>query len=222
MKTVNLFFALTIFGSLLAQQKASVEVTVQHADGKPYVGDKVFFVGQKTKSTLSGVTNNTGKFLVDLPEGDIYDIRILAIGDEVEYNTIEVPEISADLAFEKMEVTIMYEAPKNYTLNDLKFETGKSTLLTSSYTLLSDLVEIMKLKPDMRIEVSGHTDNEGDEASNLKLSKERAESVKNYLISKGIVGGRITTVGYGETRPVADNSTSQGRAKNRRTEIRIL
>jgi outer membrane protein OmpA-like peptidoglycan-associated protein len=80
----------------------------------------------------------------------------------------------------------------------------------------------MKLKPEMKIEISGHTDSEGDDATNLELSKNRAEAVKQYLISKGINGARVSTIGYGETKPVASNASSDGRAKNRRTEIRIL
>ena len=104
----------------------------------------------------------------------------------------------------------------------MKFETGKATLQTGSLGLLNDLIEIMKLKPEMRIEIAGHTDSDGDDASNLTLSKDRAAAVKNYLVSKGINASRITSVGFGESRPVADNTTPQGRAMNRRTEIRIL
>lgn len=222
MKTVCTLVTVSLFSYSFAQQLAPVHVQVVNASHKPYVGDKVFFVGQKSKKTLSGVTDKTGRFLVELPEGDVYDIRILAIGDEVEYNTIEVPEIPNELTFEKMEVIITYEAASSYTLSDLKFETGKSTIQSGSISLLNDLIEIMKLKPEMRIEIAGHTDSEGDDASNLLLSKNRAAAVKNYLVTKGIHSSRINTVGYGEGRPVADNATPHGRAKNRRTEIRIL
>jgi outer membrane protein OmpA-like peptidoglycan-associated protein len=119
-------------------------------------------------------------------------------------------------------LTITYEAPKTFTLNSIQFETGKADLKASSYTLLDDLVEIMTLKPTMKILIGGHTDSDGDDAANLVLSQKRADAVKNYLISKGINSKRIIAIGYGETKPVADNSTTEGKAKNRRTEIKIL
>ena len=80
----------------------------------------------------------------------------------------------------------------------------------------------MKRKKSMVVEVGGHTDNVGSAASNLKLSQERAEAVKEFLINQGIDSSRIVARGYGQTVPVAENSTPVGRSKNRRTEIRIL
>ena len=88
--------------------------------------------------------------------------------------------------------------------------------------MLADLIEIMKLKPTMEIEIGGHTDNDGDDEMNMRLSQQRAESVRDYLISQGISANRMISKGYGETRPKASNSTPTGKAINRRTEIRIL
>ncbi len=80
----------------------------------------------------------------------------------------------------------------------------------------------MKLKPSLVIEISGHTDNTGTTEINMKLSQDRADAVRNYLIRKGISAERVTAKGYGDTEPVADNSTDEGKAKNRRTEVRII
>ena len=80
----------------------------------------------------------------------------------------------------------------------------------------------MKWKEDERYEISGHTDNVGKDADNLKLSQERAEAVKAYLVKKGIKASRIVAKGYGATRPVAENTTPEGRQKNRRTELLII
>ena len=74
----------------------------------------------------------------------------------------------------------------------------------------------------MVVEIGGHTDNVGDNYSNQKLSEARANVVRTYLLEKGIAPGRITAVGYGETRPVASNDTPEGRQQNRRTEVKIL
>lgn len=221
-------FILTVISTLYfavighSQAPATIDVTVLDFKGKPYAGDKVYFIGQQKKQSLYGITNAKGKFKINLPQGDIYDIQIKTIGEEVEYNTIEIPELYEGEFFDTMEVTITYEMPKSYTLNSLQFETGKATLKPQSHALLADLIEIMQLKPEMKIEIAGHTDSDGEDASNLTLSQQRANAVKTYLISKGISTNRIISIGYGESRPVAENSSEAGKAKNRRTEIRIL
>jgi len=224
-RTMKALFILLLAGipfGAYCQNLATIDVEVFNFDGKPYSGDKVYFVSQSSKKTFSGITNELGKFKIDLPQGNIFDIKIQSIGDEVEYNTLEIPTIGEDERFQEMVLTITYQAEENYELDNLQFESGKATLKSESYSLLSDLVEIMQLKKSMKIEIVGHTDSDGEAAQNLTLSKQRAESVKNYLISKGISGSRISTNGYGESKPIADNSTAVGKAKNRRTEIRIL
>jgi len=201
---------------------ATIDVTVLNFEGIPYSGDKVYFVGQQNHKSLSGITNSKGKFRINLPQGEIYDIKIKSIGDELEYNTLEIPQLEEGQYFDTLELTISYEAPKSYTLNSLNFETGKATIKQESYVLLDDIVELMKLKPDMKILIEGHTDSDGEDTANLILSDQRAKAVKAYLISKGINSNRISSIGYGETRPLADNSSAEGKAKNRRTEVRIL
>ena len=80
----------------------------------------------------------------------------------------------------------------------------------------------MQLKKSMVVEIAGHTDNVGNKDANQKLSEDRANSVRNYLIKKGITTERILAKGYGDTQPVADNSTDAGKQKNRRTEVRTI
>ncbi|HNQ00543.1 MAG TPA: OmpA family protein, partial [Bacteroidia bacterium] len=74
--------------------------------------------------------------------------------------------------------------------------------------------------PEAKLSVEGHTDNTGNPEKNVTLSQKRCESVKNYLVSKGIDANRLTATGYGDTRPIADNKTADGRAKNRRVELK--
>jgi outer membrane protein OmpA-like peptidoglycan-associated protein len=85
-----------------------------------------------------------------------------------------------------------------------------------------NLVEILKKYPTLRIEVSGHTDNTGDAAANLQLSKDRANVVYQELVKNGIEATRLTATGYGSSRPLTTNDTEAGRQKNRRTEFKIL
>lgn len=220
MKTTFTFFAITICLNLFSQS-APVNVTVLDMKGFPYAGDKVYFVTQSTKVSYNGVTNANGKFHIDLPSGFTYDIKIHSIGDELEYNTLEIPKPNQGEVFDIAELTISYELPKNYTINNLQFESGQATLKKESLSSLNNLIEFMKLKPTLKIGIEGHTDSDGEENANLLLSQKRAEAVKQYLISKGIGATRLTALGFGETEPIADNSTSKGKQQNRRTEIVI-
>src|SRR5438045_2778031 len=107
-------------------------------------------------------------------------------------------------------------------LNNIFFETKKFDLDPKSQVELDKLVQLLNDNPTVKIEISGHTDNVGKPADNLTLSNNRAKSVITYLISKGIAAQRLVAKGYGETKPVADNKTDEGRAKNRRTELRVI
>lgn len=106
--------------------------------------------------------------------------------------------------------------------NNLEFETAKDIILDPSKPALDKLAEVLKNKPLWKLEISGHTDNVGDDNGNLVLSKKRAEALKNYMISKGINADRLVTLYFGETKPIADNNTPEGRKKNRRVEMKIV
>ncbi|MES2765363.1 MAG: OmpA family protein [Bacteroidota bacterium] len=113
------------------------------------------------------------------------------------------------------------EIGRKFIIENLLFGPSKSTL-PDSVTELETLAEFMKSKPVVKIQIEGHTDSQGSARLNLELSKRRAESVKSYLIAKGINPQRVSTIGLGPTRPIADNSTDFGRSLNRRTEIVII
>lgn len=102
------------------------------------------------------------------------------------------------------------------------FDTSKSNVKGTSATTLNKLAGIFKEYPKSYILVEGHTDSAGPEDYNMKLSKQRAESVTNYLLTQGISQGRFTTKWYGEGQPKADNTTSEGKRKNRRVELAIV
>ncbi len=104
----------------------------------------------------------------------------------------------------------------------ITFDFGQSTLKPQFYGVLGNLANTLNQFPDTRIQVAGHTDNIGSDASNLKLSQDRANSVRAYLASVGVAQQRMQAVGYGESRPIADNSTDAGRAQNRRVEITLI
>lgn len=107
-------------------------------------------------------------------------------------------------------------------VENILFNTGKATLRTESYSELNKLARLLNENPSVRIEVSGHTDNVGSAAVNTRLSRERAQSVKNYLEVQGVAADRIESAGYGFERPIAPNNTEEGRAANRRVEIEVI
>lgn len=108
-----------------------------------------------------------------------------------------------------------------FAMQAVQFELGKTTLLTSSYPILNDIADIMKRYPDYFLTISGHTDPSGKIETNRKLSTNRAKACYNYLVSKGISTGRMEYVGYGPDKPRFDNSTEEGRIKNRRVEFNL-
>ncbi len=105
--------------------------------------------------------------------------------------------------------------------NDILFETGNAALSAKSISTLNDLLRVLKKYPKNNIIVAGHADSTGDESYNKDLSKNRAKGVYDYLVSNGLKTLSIQYVGYGSSQPVADNSTAEGRAKNRRVELLI-
>lgn len=111
---------------------------------------------------------------------------------------------------------------EDIVLQGVKFEFDKAVLTPNAKIILDDVANVLSTAESVRAEVQGHTDSKGPEAYNQKLSQRRADSVKKYLVDKGIDGGRLETKGFGESDPIADNGTSEGRAKNRRVELKVL
>lgn len=120
--------------------------------------------------------------------------------------------------------------PVNFTQNvevmskarkGLLFNTGSAVIKEESYTALDAVVAVLKANPSYKLNIDGHTDNTGDANLNMDLSRKRAEAAKEYIVNKGIPTDRVKATGYGDTKPTADNSTEEGRTKNRRVEFNI-
>lgn len=226
-KILSIVFISACFSGTVLSQKppkptekeALLTVLAQNSDETIRVGEQIYFEGLKSKKIFSGITGDSGTFYLLLPKGDTYSIRYKNFQDSVDYSSIEIPNEPGDVFFD---FTLTVEPTKVYTLRNVQFDTGKATLRPESFTALNDLVEVMKMKKKMIIEVAGHTDDVGDDGANLKLSQSRAETVQNYLIEKGISRDRVTAKGYGETQPASTNQTEEGRQLNRRTEVRII
>jgi outer membrane protein OmpA-like peptidoglycan-associated protein len=116
-------------------------------------------------------------------------------------------------------VPLFEEGKKTLVLEGVNFEYNKSVLTAEAKTVLDRTAQAIKDNPGFNIEIGGHTDSRGKDLYNLKLSADRARSVLRYLLDKGVDPARLTAKGYGETKPIADNNTDEGRAKNRRVEL---
>jgi outer membrane protein OmpA-like peptidoglycan-associated protein len=168
-----------------------------------------------------------GEFEVKLPAGYLYSIRAEAKNFISESQNIDLRGIKEDsrkqVDFRLKPIQVVpLEANALFRFNSIYFDFGKAVLKPESFPELERVVQMLKENATMTIEVAGHTDNIGSLATNQRLSERRADAVMKFLVSKGISAERITTIGYGETRPIVSNDDEvEGREINRRVEFKI-
>lgn len=104
----------------------------------------------------------------------------------------------------------------------INFDTGKSRIKPDSYEIIGEIIKMLKANPNLKIQIEGHTDNVGNEDTNITLSKNRARSVLMALVDEGIEESRLKSEGFGQTKPIADNTTEEGKAQNRRVELKKI
>ncbi|HET54855.1 MAG TPA: OmpA family protein [Ignavibacteria bacterium] len=120
------------------------------------------------------------------------------------------------------EVVVERPMDQKWILVGVNFDFNKATLRSESYPVLFHAVQVLLQNPDMRVEIQGHTDNIGSDDYNMKLGERRAKTVKDYLVARGISADRLSVRSFGESQPIADNKTADGRAINRRVEFKVL
>ncbi len=176
----------------------------------------------KSISTLNS-DEKSGDFLMTILADKEYGFHVIKEGYAIYSQNYSFSATDNQLTPEVLEIKLMpLEAGAKFELRNVFFETGKFDLKTTSYPELNYIVDILKNNPNLNILVGGHTDNVGNVANNLTLSENRAKSVMNYLIEKGIAADRLSAKGYGSSKSIHPNDREEGRAKNRRTEIEIL
>ncbi|OQA94575.1 MAG: Outer membrane porin F precursor [Bacteroidetes bacterium ADurb.Bin217] len=144
-------------------------------------------------------------------------------GDGIGDNEDKCPSVAGIVANKGCpEVKAEVKKVFSQALVGIQFESGKDVILKSSNTILDKVVTVMKENPSFNLDINGHTDNSGDPQKNLQLSQKRADAVKLYLMNKGIDAARLKATGYGDTQPIADNKTKEGKAKNRRVEFKVV
>lgn len=162
-----------------------------------------------------------GAYEVILPGGHNYGIAVSYPGYLFHSENFDLPEQTEYKEIKKDIVLKKIAIGKNVALRNLFFETDKSDLNDASITELANVIQLLNDNPTLHIEIEGHTDNTGSKAHNQKLSEARAKTVVEYLVAHGIDAGRLTSKGYGFSKPVASNKTAEGRAENRRTELLV-
>ncbi|MDR3706551.1 MAG: OmpA family protein [Paludibacteraceae bacterium] len=177
-----------------------------------------------TGEVIGHATSNgeTGEYSVALPLGKFYSYLAKADNYLPVSESVDARELTETVTIEKNLLLVPIEVGQTIRLNNIFFDFGKSTLRQESNEELDNVVNILNNNPKMEIEIAGHTDNVGSDAANMKLSDDRANAVRTYLISKGISASRVTAKGYGKTKPIATNDTDEGRQINRRVEFTIM
>lgn len=177
----------------------------------------------ETRELVSKVqTDETGNYLITLPVGKDYAFNVNRRGYLFYSDNFPLSEKEPDSVYSMNIPLKPIRANASIVLKNVFFDTKSSELKNTSMVELDQLVLLLKENPSLKIRIEGHTDNVGKPEDNLVLSRKRAASVVQYLQKKGIDISRLTSSGFGETQPVAENNTEEGRAKNRRTEMKVL
>ncbi|GAB2960902.1 hypothetical protein GCM10027048_31040 [Hymenobacter coalescens] len=199
--------------------------TVTDADSKEPIEATIDLVDNSLNQVIASFRSNasSGRYLVSLPSGVNYGIVVRKEGYLFHSENFDLPagaaysEVVKDIPLKKLDVGA------KVVLNNIFFDFDKATLRKESTAELERLVQLMNVEyPALRIEISGHTDNVGKAEYNKDLSQRRAKAVVDYLTGKGVSAGRLSSAGYGDTQPVAPNTTKEGRQLNRRTEFKVL
>ena len=164
----------------------------------------------------------SGKFLVSLPSGKNYGIAVNIEGYLFHSENFLIPEETSYKEYELVILMKKIEVGKKIILRNIFFDTNSSVLRPESKTEIERIADILNDNPDIRVEISGHTDSQGEDKYNQWLSEKRAKSVVDALIETGIASERLEYKGYGELDTIESNLTEEGRQVNRRTEFKIL
>jgi OmpA-OmpF porin, OOP family len=198
---------------VIDKEKGAIEgivISMTAPDGKKYYTEE---------------TDDSGYAEVLVPVAQKYEVVYVSLGRKditATYDVTNEPNQNIKLTLRYKGWVPEKSGPQRVVLDGVNFDTNKATLRPESLPRLDRVVEYMTHKKKVRIQISGHTDNVGKKAANKTLSEKRAQSCRDYVISKGIDGGRIEAVGYGDERPVAPNDSDEGRQKNRRIEATEL
>jgi len=178
---------------------------------------------EESKIIATALSDTAGNYQIKIPKKKDYGVELTAkdylffveIANLSQKQVVD-SKITANFQLDRIDVGA------KMVLNNIFFETNKATIKEESAAELERVAKLLKENPTIRLEISGHTDNVGSYRANQRLSEARAKSVVDYLVEQGVASGRLEYKGYSFNEPIADNSTAEGRAKNRRVEFKVL
>ncbi|OQY03543.1 MAG: hypothetical protein B6I20_04840 [Bacteroidetes bacterium 4572_117] len=216
---------------LFDEFEKDVELKAKKLDFEINVSDEATQAGIPVELVITNLDNNEvlrtsaapdseGKYKIKLRAGNRYNVSISPKGYSFYNTTVDLKKKKAP---KKLEVKLkQLKEDTKLTLNDITFETNSADLNESSYLELDRVVKLMIDNPDIKIEISAHTDDVGSSKYNLRLSDRRAKSVIIYMLDSDIDTNRLIAKGYGESTPIVPNDSDENKAKNRRVELKIL
>jgi OmpA-OmpF porin, OOP family len=189
--------------------------------GRNYTAILLAKGGRKIVEQLdAGGGSTTGTMPIGNGQNLWLQIDVANNGEMYSLTIVEEAAMKQDVEFTAGDLAEALKTKGSIAVHNILFDTGKATIKPESAGVLAVIADALKAEPDLKIEIQGHTDNVGAAAANLKLSQDRAAAVKAYLVQTGgVAAARLTTAGFGDTKPVADNKTDEGRAQNRRVEL---
>lgn len=195
---------------------SSVTGSIKDGEGRPVAGASVT-IGCTEPVTI--ITDEAGVFRADVEAGT-WPVSVQADGYISDNRSVtlianQTVNVSFNLRDALREGAVL-------SFDNIYFASGSATLKPESFSILDSVAILLRDNPNARIQIAGHTDSDGSESSNQILSENRAQSVYRYLVSTGIAGNRLTTIGYGESIPVVPNNSAANKAKNRRIEFTVL
>lgn len=202
---------------------------VDNSTGEP-IGARIVYERLPDGKGLGISQSNpqTGEYEIRLPAGELYGLRAESDGTLSENQNLDLRNITSDKIIEGNDFNLdpikvaALQENASIVLNNLFFDFDKAVLKPESFPELNRIVTLMGERKDMTIEIAGHTDSDGPELYNLRLSERRANAVVQYLLDKNIAKDRMTVLSFGESQPKESNETAEGRKRNRRVEFKIL
>lgn len=207
-----------------SEDSVLVNFIITDLDSVPIENARLVVTATDKSIVKEGVSDVSGKYYMLLPEGKSYNMVVYKFRTdfpivELLTLTVEKGRYSFD---QEIRIKLIRDYARMFTLDNVYFDVNKSDIKPECTYAIDNLYNTLAMNPNMKIEIAGHTDSDGDAKDNLILSQHRSESVMNYLIKMGLDPKRVQAKGYGEYKPIAPNDSAPNKAMNRRTEIRVL
>ena len=215
--------AQNLVNNLSAKETEAVLVGIVTDKNKIPEKNVPYIVKSEDKTySKKGLTDEDGKFTLIVPKGKKYNVKVTKMGMEYDFVST-VPNVKGPLeVVQNYMMTFIMDFRRTYKLENIYFDPNKWEIKNEAMATLDTLANNFITNPIFVAEIAGHTDNDGNDADNMRLSQRRADAIRDYLINKGVDPARVFAKGYGSKNPVAGNDTPEEKSKNRRTEVKVL